>query len=85
MKSGIETLQKFHKKNSSKKIDKIIRGIFIYWITFILIAWVTFWVKDSVPDSLIQFGLGGGSIELIVSGVIEIMRDKSSKKDGPCD
>lgn len=74
--SGIERLQKHNEsKKKTKKIDKIVKGVCIYWVTFIAIAWITFWVKDSVPDSLIQFGLGGGAVELLISGAIEIFRD----------
>lgn len=73
--SGIERLQMKKPNKRPKKIDKIVRGICIYWITFVAIAWITFWVKDSVPDSLIQFGLGGGAVELLISGAIEIFRD----------
>ena len=72
--TGIERLQKRNKKKP-KKIDKIVKGVCIYWVTFVAIAWITFWVKDSVPDSLIQFGLGGGAVELLISGAIEIFRD----------
>lgn len=80
MKTGIERLQKLNKPKT-KKIDKIVRGVLIYWIVFVAIAWITFWVKDSVPDTLIQYGLGGGAVELLVTGVIEIMRDKINKED----
>lgn len=64
-----------------KKLDKIVRGVLIYWVVFVAVAWVTFWVKDSVPDTLIQYGLGGGAVELLVTGVIEIARDKVNKGD----
>lgn len=63
------------KKRNPKKIDRIVKGVCIYWVTFVIVAWITFWVKDSVPDSLIQFGLGGGAVELLISGAIEIFRD----------
>ena len=53
----------------------------LYWIIFVLIAWITFWVKDSVPDTLVTVGLGGGSVELIITGAIEIFRDKLHKED----
>ena len=66
---------------NKKKIDKIVKGVCIYWCLFVLIAWITFWEKDSVPDTLIQYGLGGGAVELIVSGIIEIARDRQSKKE----
>ena len=59
-----------------KKIDKIVKGVCIYWLVFVTVAWITFWFKDSVPDTLVQYGLGGGAVELIVTGVIEIARDK---------
>ena len=64
-----------------KKMDLIVRGVLIYWIVFVAIAWITFWVKDSVPDTLVQYGLGGGAVELLVTGAIEIMRDKLNKED----
>lgn len=63
------------KNKKTKKIDRIVKGVCIYWVTFVVVAWITFWVKDSVPDSLIQFGLGGGAVELLISGGIEIARD----------
>ena len=64
-----------------KKLDRIVRAVLFYWVIFVSVAWITFWVKDSVPDTLIQYGLGGGAVELIVSGAIEIMRDRLSKKE----
>ena len=79
-KTGIERLQ-VRNKPKPKKIDRIVRGVLIYWIVFVTVAWVTFWVKDSVPDTLVQYGLGGGAVELLVTGAIEIMRDKINKED----
>lgn len=64
-----------------KKIDGIVKAVLIYWMLFIITAWVTFWVKDSVPDTLIQYGLGGGAVELLITGVLEIARDKFNKED----
>lgn len=80
-KTGIERLQKRKQLTKTKKIDKIVRGVLIYWVVFVIVAWVTFWVKDAVPDTLIQYGLGGGAIELVISGFIEIFRDFWSKKE----
>lgn len=82
--TGIERLQMLQqkgKKEKRKKLDTIVRGVLFYWIIFVSFAWITFWIKDSVPDTLIQYGLGGGAVELIVSGVIEIARDKLTKKE----
>ena len=78
-KTGIEQLRSINKK--PKKMDLIVRGVLIYWVAFVLIGWVTFWVKDSVPDTLIQYGLGGGAVELLVTGAIEIFRDKLNQED----
>ncbi len=78
--TGIERLQRDNKKKP-KKIDRIVRGVCIYWIVFVSVAWITFWIKDSVPDTLIQYGLGGGAVELFISGAIEIFRDIRLGKD----
>lgn len=67
-------------KPKPKKIDKIVKGVLIYWCAFVILAWVTFWVKDSVPDTLIQYGLGGGAVELLITGMIEIFRDRMNKE-----
>lgn len=68
-------------KPKKKKIDRIVRGVLIYWVVFVSVAWITFWIKDSVPDTLITMGLGGGSVELIITGLIEIARDKMNKEE----
>lgn len=81
--SGIERLQQYNEKptkKKTKKIDKIVKGLCIYWVAFVVVAWITFWVKDSVPDSLIQFGLGGSVLELVMTALIEIARDKYNKE-----
>lgn len=82
--TGIERLQMLQhkgKKEKRKKLDIIVRGVLFYWVIFVAVAWVTFWVKDSIPDTLVQYGLGGGAVELLVTGAIEIMRDRLNKED----
>lgn len=74
MKTGIERCRK------NKKLDKIVRAVLIYWIVFVSLAWITFWVKGSIPDTLVQYGLGGGAVELGITGFIEIARDFVSKR-----
>ena len=78
--TGIERLRRRSPKKV-KKIDRIVKGVCIYWILFVITAWVTFWIKDNVPDTLIQYGLGGGAVELLISGAIEIFRDFHSRKE----
>ena len=67
-------------KPKKKKMDVIVMGIFIYWVAFVIVSFITFWIKGSVPDTLIQYGLGGGAIELFLAAWIENNRDK--KKEG---
>jgi hypothetical protein len=88
MKTDLERIQeklierngKAYQKPKAKKLDKIVKGVLIYWVLFVTVAWVAFFIKDSVPDALIQYGLGGGAVELIVTGTIEIMRDRLNKE-----
>ena len=89
MKSAIERVQeklierngRAAEKQKPKKLDKIVKGVLVYWVLFVIVAWVAFFIKGSVPDALIQYGLGGGAVELIVTGAIEIMRDRLNKED----
>ena len=68
-------------KPKKKKIDRIVKGVLIYWVVFVAVAWVTFWIKDSIPDTLVTAGLGGGAVELLITGAIEIFRDKLNRED----
>lgn len=68
-------------KPKKKKMDVIVMGIFIYWVAFVIVSFVTFWIKGSVPDTLIQYGLGGGAIELFLAAWIENNRDKKKEDD----
>ena len=76
--TGIERCRIPEKK---KKIDKFVEAVFIYWVIFVILAWITYWIKDSVPDTLIQYGLGGGAIELACTAVIEIVTNKRGRKN----
>lgn len=76
--TGIERLKPKKKK---KMLDRIVIGVLIYWLVFVTVAWIAFFVKESVPDTLVTVGLGGGSVELIITGAIEIFKDKLQKED----
>lgn len=56
---------------TSNKVLAILAG-FIF--LFIAIMIVTFWVKDSVPDTLIQYTLGAGGVECLVLAGIKISK-----------
>ena len=59
------------KKKTSNKV-LIIIGIFI--LLFIATMVVTFWVKDSVPDTLIQYTLGASGIECLLLAAIKVSK-----------
>lgn len=40
--TGIERLQKMKQLHKTKKIDKIVHGVLIYWVVFVAVAWITF-------------------------------------------
>lgn len=78
--TGIEQLQRLHSKKA-KKLDLIVRGVLIYWIVFVALCFITFWVKGDEPITLITYGLGGSAIELVVTALIEISRDITTRRD----
>lgn len=59
------------KNKTSNKVLKIL-AIFIF--LFIVVMTVTFWVKDSVPDTLIQYTLGAGGVECLVLAGIKVSK-----------
>jgi len=63
-----------------KTLTKIIRGVLIYWCIFAATSWVAFFVRGEVPDSLIQYGLGGGAVELLAGAFIEVGKKLIEKK-----
>lgn len=64
-----------------KKLDKIVFGVLIYDLLFVITAWVTYWIKDSLPDVLVTVGLGGGLFELVLTAWIKVNEDKSKRRD----
>ena len=62
-------------------LDHYVISVFIYWIVFVICSWVTFWVVGSVPDTLIQYGLGGGAVELAMAAAIKIFKRKNGADD----
>ena len=65
-------------KKKRKKIDIFVICVMVYWIAFVIAMIVIFCIKDSVPDTLIQYALGGGAVELVCTALIEI---KSGKRE----
>ena len=59
-----------------RTLKKIVIGIFLYWLIFVTVMVMIFCIKSSVPDTLIQYALGGGAIELLATSLIEIFKHK---------
>lgn len=66
-------------KNTSNLILALLGS---FTIIFIVVMIITFWVKDSVPDTLIQYTLGAGGIECLLLAGIKISKVvKGDKKE----
>lgn len=57
--------------NSSTKF-LIVLGIFL--LVFIIAMIVTFWVKGSTPDTLIQCTMGAGGVEAVALAGIKVSK-----------
>ena len=71
-----------------KKIDIIVAWVLLYWIAFVIVTWIVFCIKDAIPDTLVQVGLGGGAVELVATAAIEILsngRKKETDEKGEAD
>lgn len=68
-----------------RMLKKIVIGIFLYWLIFVTVMIVIFCIKSSVPDTLIQYALGGGAIELLATSLIEIFKHKYDLSAGDGD
>ena len=81
------------KRRRRKKLDtslKVIIVMGVFAAVFILTMIVTFWVKDAVPDTLIQYTLGAGGVEAFllagikISKVLTEAKDKKKEAGGIC-
>ena len=66
------------KKRKTSNVVLIILGLFMF--TFIVTMIVIFCVKDSVPDTLIQYVLGAGGLEAFVLAAIKVSKVFNEKK-----
>ena len=62
------------------KRQLLVMGLFV--AAFIVIMIVTFWVKGSVPDTLIQYTLGAGGVEALLLAGIKISKVRAGDKPG---
>lgn len=68
-----------------KKIDRIVAGVLLYWILFVFVGWISWFVTGGVPDTLVQVGLGGGAVELVMTAAIEILTNNRKEEKGEKD
>lgn len=68
------------KKAKTSDIVLLVMGLFI--AAFIVTMIVTFWVKGSVPDTLIQYTLGAGSVEAMLTAGIKISKVRAGDNPG---
>lgn len=67
---------------NDKHLKKIVTGVLIYFISFVIVTYITFYIKGSIPDTLVQFGLGGGAVELFSTALIQMWKKKYEKDNG---
>lgn len=58
----------------------LVMGLFA--VAFIVAMTVIFCVKDSVPDTLIQYTLGAGGVEALLLAGIKISKVRAGGKEG---
>lgn len=67
-------------ERKTSNIVLTILGVFL--LAFIVTMIVTFWVKGSVPDTLIQCVLGAGGLEALVLAGIKVSKVIAGGKSG---
>ena len=68
------------KKAKTSDVILLVLGLFI--AAFIVTMIVIFCVKGSVPDTLIQYTLGGGGVEALLLAGIKISKVRAGNKPG---
>ena len=69
------------KRNSKKTSNRILILLGVFILLFIITMIVTFWVKGSVPDTLIQYVLGAGGVEALLLAAIKISKVIATGKE----
>lgn len=60
------------KKLKTSNTVLIVLGVFL--LAFIITMIITFWVKGSTPDTLIQYVLGAGGLETLALAIIKVAK-----------
>lgn len=70
------------RRREAKTSNVILLAMGIFALAFIVVMTVTFWVKGSVPDTLIQYTLGAGGVEALLLAGIKISKVRAGEKSG---
>lgn len=68
------------KKGKTSDVILLVMGLFA--AAFIVAMTVIFCIKDSVPDTLIQYTLGAGGVEALLLAGIKISKVRAGDKPG---
>lgn len=70
------------RRRRRKTSNVILLAMGLFALAFIVVMTVTFWVKGSVPDTLIQYTLGAGGVEALLLAGIKISKVRAGEKPG---
>lgn len=70
------------RRRRRKTSNVILLAMGLFALAFIVVMTVTFWVKGSVPDTLIQYTLGAGGVEVLLLAGIKISKVRAGDKPG---
>lgn len=62
------------RRKKGKTSDVILLAMGICTAAFVIAMIVTFWVKGSIPDTLVQCFFGGGGVEALLLAGIKISK-----------
>lgn len=65
-----------------KTSNLILLTMGLFAVAFIVAMTVIFCIKDSVPDTLIQYTLGAGGVEALLLAGIKISKVRAGGKEG---
>lgn len=70
------------RRRRRKTSNVILLAMGLFALAFIVVMTVTFWVKGSVPDTLIQYTLGAGGVEALLLAGIKISKVRAEGGGG---
>lgn len=65
-----------------KTSNIVLLALGVFLLAFVVTMVVTFWVKGSVPEKLIEYVLDGSKLEAFVLAAITIIKVITGKKTG---